>query len=273
MFKYGQFFEFLFYHFVFFFILGPFSFIILFPTAGRMLTKNMGFFGVNVMFFNQTIQWALLFSSVFIYFKFDHGVITGTEVMMIATAVFLRICTIASKYGSTHPLRIKLLKSKYLTYEELTQDYMLIQWRDQTDEVIEQELLASIKRHDIDSALFFFSFLAEVDDKVKEKLSGFKTKVAEKTKGFISTQFMAQTGDKEAEAAELAKKGSDQAPEKKLEHMHTDGDQPLMGRLMSQRSNLDDSKMERKDSMAENSDQSVVASGIEVPKNPAPLPP
>lgn len=47
-----QFFEFLFYHIVFFFGLGPFSFLILFPIAGQMLTRNMGFYGKSTMFIN-----------------------------------------------------------------------------------------------------------------------------------------------------------------------------------------------------------------------------
>ena len=189
-FKYTQFLEFLFYHFVFFFLLGPFSFIILFPTAGKVLTKNMGFFGLNVMFVNQSIQWALLFSSAVLWISTDHGYISAVEVYMIASAVFLRICTISSKYGSMHSIRIKVLKSRYLTYEELTQDYMLIKWRDQTDDVIEQELLAAAKRHDIETSLFFFNFIAKVSDELRMTLMQTRKGVAEVTKQLIATEFL-----------------------------------------------------------------------------------
>ena len=190
IFKPRQFLEFLFYHFIFFFVLGPFSFIVLYLTAGKTLTKNMGFAGINVMFINQCVQWALLFSSVFLYVYTDHGFMSPVEIYMIASAVFLRICTIASKYGSMHPLRIKIMKSRYLTYEELTQDYMLIQWRDQTDEVIEQELLAAIRRHDVDTSLFYFNFIANANLETKKKLLETRKGAADKSKVLIASEFM-----------------------------------------------------------------------------------
>ena len=49
---------------------------------------------------------------------------------MIIIAVGLRLLTIASKYGSTHPERIKLLKSRVLTLAEMFKDLMLISWKE-----------------------------------------------------------------------------------------------------------------------------------------------
>ena len=216
VFKYRQFFEFLFYHFVFFFVLGPFSFIILYPTAGRLLTKNMGFSGLNTMFFNQTFQWLLLFSSACLWILTDHGNISSVEVYMIASAVFLRICTISSKYGSMHPVRIKILKSRYLSYEELTQDYMLIKWRNQTDDIIEQELVATIKRHDIDTSLFFFNFLADIDEETRKKLTDPKKGSSDEIKKVVVTEFLGSQSDEDIKnPAEYSKPPTGLIEEKK----------------------------------------------------------
>ena len=153
-----RFIEFLFYHLIFFFCLGPLSFIILFPIAGVKLTKNMGFFGLNPMMINQTIQFSMVMSCVFVWFFNEKGAIDYVEVVLIIISVFQRMCTIASRYGSTHSVRIKLLKSKVLTYEELSQDYMLVRWTSQDEELLKQELYAAVKRGTVDTSLFFCRF-------------------------------------------------------------------------------------------------------------------
>ncbi len=72
----------------------------------------------------------MLFSSVFLFYLTDAGDIKFYEVFMIVVAVGLRMLTIASKYGSTHPERINLLKSRVLTLAEMFKDLMLISWKE-----------------------------------------------------------------------------------------------------------------------------------------------
>lgn len=153
-----RFLEFLFYHLCFFFCFGPLSFIILFPTAGIKLTKNMGFFGINTMMINQTIQYSMIMSCILVWFLTEQGVIDYVEIVLVIIAVFQRMCTIASKYGSTHTVRIKLLKSKTLTFDELSEDYMLMRWTKQDDQLLKQELYAALKRGTVDTELFFCRF-------------------------------------------------------------------------------------------------------------------
>ncbi len=89
---------------------------------------------------------------------------------MLVASVLLRMITIASKYGSTHPERIQLIKKKFLNYKELTSDFMLLSWKSQDADIIERELQNSIKRNDIDKALFYFTFITEISEEVRDKL-------------------------------------------------------------------------------------------------------
>mmetsp|Transcript_147072 Transcript_147072/g.208571 ORF Transcript_147072/g.208571 Transcript_147072/m.208571 type:complete len:179 (+) Transcript_147072:517-1053(+) len=150
----------------------------------------MGFAGLNTMFINQCIQWGFLFSSVLLFFTLNPQDISYIEAFMIAISVFLRICTISSKYGSMHPVRIKTMKTKYLTFEELTQDFMLIKWRDQTDDVVEQELIAAIKRNDVDTALFFYSFLGDVDRDMKSSLLRNNSNIVQMSQKIVKNKFL-----------------------------------------------------------------------------------
>ena len=112
----------------------------------------------------------MLFSSVMLFYLTDAGDIKFYEVFMIVIAVGLRMLTISSKYGSTHPERIKLLKSRVLTLAEMFKDLMLISWKEQKQEVLDSEIENAIKRHEVDKALFFFEFIYDIPEDVKQKL-------------------------------------------------------------------------------------------------------
>lgn len=81
-------------------------------------------------------------------------------------------------------------------------------------------MLAALKRHDIDTALFFFGFLADVDENTKEKLTKSKNKYASETEKFVTTKFMRSDTVKQkleqakAKAVELSKTNKSSTQEK-----------------------------------------------------------
>jgi hypothetical protein len=161
-FHFSQFFEFLFYHFMFFFISGPFTYPLLVLCTKKEVLRNQYFWGCNWMFFQQVIQYLLLTISLLLYHS--HPSVKNVyliEIYMLVTSIFLRIVVISLKYGSMDPARVKFIKENDLTIGQNFKEYMLIAWREQTDEIIEEELSNSMARERVDTSMFFFKFFLE----------------------------------------------------------------------------------------------------------------
>lgn len=65
---------------------------------------------------------------LFVYTK-DVGVVTYTEIYMMVVAIIVRAANVGAKYGSSHKLRMKFLRENLLSYKELSNDFMLIKWK------------------------------------------------------------------------------------------------------------------------------------------------
>lgn len=161
-FHFSQFFEFLFYHVMFFFITGPFTYPVLVLFTKKELLRNQYFWGCNWMFFQQVIQYFLLTTSLLLYHSHpDVKNVYLIEIYMLVTSIFLRIVVISLKYGSMDPARVKFIKENDLTIGQNFKEYMLIAWREQTDEIIEEELSNSMARERVDTSMFYFKFFLE----------------------------------------------------------------------------------------------------------------
>jgi len=168
-FKPKVFLQFLLMHFLYFFLLGPFIFILI-PIFGKHILRNQGFLGVNRGTIVQMIQYFALVGFFFVFYYTDTPGLQAIEVYMILIAILIRFIAVCSKYAYRSESFIKLIFTKTLSPEDLRGDLLLLGWREQIDSIIEEEVQAAILRQEVDSSLFFFKFLSPPEPVLHEKL-------------------------------------------------------------------------------------------------------
>jgi len=190
-FKLDVFIKFFVLHILFFFLMGPFI-IILTPIYGKHLLHNVGFRGLSPVLVWQTIQYILIVFFLVIYYISPTEGLEAIEIYMFCVSIFVAMFAMSSKYAYNSDTMNKLIHSTYFTPEESRSQALLRNWRKQADEIIEEEVQSAILRLEIDSSLFFFSFLGPTDPTLTKKLMK-KTPVGKLTR--FATR-MAQFGNK-----------------------------------------------------------------------------
>ncbi|CAD8058709.1 unnamed protein product [Paramecium sonneborni] len=153
------FFEFLFYHILFFIFLGPFVVLVLFKYPGIILLKNMRFFKHSSAFYMQTFLWIGSALGGLMYFIQDKSVITLTEIIFMWFAISTRSVVIAAKYATLSTARIKLYKTEELPEEMFSFDLMFQDWFEQSSKVLFLEQYRALRRHEQECSLYKFDFL------------------------------------------------------------------------------------------------------------------
>ncbi|KAM3147338.1 hypothetical protein pb186bvf_000589 [Paramecium bursaria] len=168
------FFEFLFYHIIFFIFLGPFMVILFFKYPGMPLLINMRFIKHHPQFYFQFLLWLGSIIGGMSYFWFQDSIITLTEVVFMWFALLIRAVVIAAKYATLSEERITLYKQEVLSEEVFNFDLMMWDWRLQTPKVLFLEPLRSMRRHDFDPEGFWMDFLAEPNKNTLEQIKNTK---------------------------------------------------------------------------------------------------
>lgn len=173
-FKLEVFFQFLFMHVLFYFLLGPFI-VILSPIVGTHVLRNQYFWGFNKFMIRQSLEFLAIISFLVIFNATDTKGLEAMEVYMMVIAVLIRLVTISSKYAYQSDSFLKQLYKKTLTPGELINKlFYLPRWRLQEDKTIEEELKTATLRLEMDSPLFFFTFLGKASPELLGKLSNKK---------------------------------------------------------------------------------------------------
>lgn len=147
------------YHVLFFAVLGPLvSFVIFLRYQKMTLARNLGFWGNNRNLYVQTMLFLVIFIALFGFLYFKVSIITPIEIFMLFGGCVIRSFVIAIKYALFPAKKMDYVKNKLLTIEDVTSEYLLL-WLNQTEEAVEQELMNTIIRNNIDEDLFLFFFL------------------------------------------------------------------------------------------------------------------
>jgi len=156
-------------HMLFFFVMGPFI-VILTPLFGKYILHNVGFTGVSGVLINQSIQYICIVSFLIVYYTTTTEGLEAIEIYMFCVSVLVSMIAMSSKYAYNSDAMNKLLHTTYITREESRNSALLNRWRKQEDLIIEEEVQSAILRLEIDSSLFFFSFLGQTDPSLTKKL-------------------------------------------------------------------------------------------------------
>jgi len=224
-------------HFLFFFGLGPFIFILI-PIFGKYILINQGFIGLNYNFFIQTAQYAALMAFLISYYLVPIFGLLGMEVYMVCIAVLVRIITISSKYAYQSENFLKLMHTCRLTAKDVQGDLILFGWRLQQDAVIEEELQAALLRLEIDSSLFFFNFIGKPSLKLKEALSKKKMigrLTVDEIKTMAGGESSGSTDNKNNYHSITLGNNNSQREEETVRHRVQSGESTTRGTLLSER--------------------------------------
>ncbi|KAL4454341.1 hypothetical protein ABPG74_012298 [Tetrahymena malaccensis] len=162
-FRWKYFFEFTFYHILFYIICGPLSVFII-KRFGESLPNNLIFSKISQPFFYQTIFFVFTFCTYALYYLMDcPNIYFQSEVMMEIAVVISRCLVIAIKYAMYDPVKIKVIKQHDLKLEEIYSDFYLVDWANQTDKIIHDETYFGLRAYDIDPSMFFLDFMCDLD--------------------------------------------------------------------------------------------------------------
>jgi hypothetical protein len=172
-FNWFQYYEFVFYHFMFLFVTGPLTGYLLEPLTGKFLMQNLKFKGLNAIFYFQTLTWftwASLLSAYFFYFNQNadgtSNILFPLQLYLMASVMVVRILSVSVKYGTFSKCKLNRWKTEYVPFADIQKEFVLGKWQDQDDEMVEMEIRKAMHRQEIDSAVFQFSFLGELDEEV-----------------------------------------------------------------------------------------------------------
>lgn len=164
------FFEFLFYHLVFYILLGPFSNIIFCKWPGISLMSNMRFLKYHPQFFTQFLLWVGSSIGGLFYFFVDDSTISLTEIIFMWSAIAIRSVVIAAKYATLSHARIRLYKKQILPDKMFEFDLMFFDWYEQSGKIKFLEQYRSFRRHEFEMSLFKLDFIVPPQPKTKEKI-------------------------------------------------------------------------------------------------------
>ncbi|KAM3147711.1 hypothetical protein pb186bvf_000039 [Paramecium bursaria] len=155
-----QFFEFFFYHIVFFIFLGPLMVPFFLMKPGLTLMRNMQFWGMSQGLYLQTFIWFGSMLGGVGYFVFENSIVTFTEVLFLWYALSIRSAVIAAKYATFTSDKILLYKKVLLDDKNFQFDLMMNDWKDQSKRILFLEQYRSIKRKQFEVTQYKFDFIA-----------------------------------------------------------------------------------------------------------------
>lgn len=133
--------------------------------------NNLYFSRVKSTFFwVQYFQWLFSVWYLFYFFQGKSPIADFPTLGYVAVAYLLRSSSIAGKYA-TYPKNLyKKMKEQPISDKIIRNNLMLYGWFSQTEEVIQLEIDSTLKRAEIDDALFKIAFLADINDESKAEL-------------------------------------------------------------------------------------------------------
>ncbi|KAL4454340.1 hypothetical protein ABPG74_012297 [Tetrahymena malaccensis] len=162
-FRWRYLFEFSFYHCLFFIVCGPLSIFII-KFFGKSLPNNLIFTLRSQPQFYQFLFFLFTFCTYTLYYIFDcPNIYFQSEVMLEIAVILIRCISIAIKYATFDPVKIRVIRNEKITLKEIFSDFYLVDWANQTDKIIHNETYFGLRVYDIDPSMFFLEFIGETD--------------------------------------------------------------------------------------------------------------
>ncbi|KAL4479117.1 hypothetical protein ABPG72_008947 [Tetrahymena utriculariae] len=169
-FRFSLFFEFYFYHALFLIFLGPFSNPILYQ-FGKGLPRNLMFWGMNRGFYYQLLYYFLSATSIILYFYYlPRYVLLQSELVYLIIGMLYRIFTISVKYATFDPSYIEAIREHIFDAKDLLSNFFLLDWREQTNRIIYEEIYFAQRAYDIDPSWFYLEFIVNPEKETIQRI-------------------------------------------------------------------------------------------------------
>ena len=164
-------------HILGYFTLGPL--VNLYPVlfwGNRYLMYNMQFFRNSSVCYIQYTYCFIAWLSYYVIFCTDSQVGDLNALVTLILMFTMRISSISGKYATYPKNMMKKVRHKKLTLNELEQELMLEGWVQQYPTIMMREIDSSLKRQEIDGALFKMSFLCTMREGLRARLKEIESK-------------------------------------------------------------------------------------------------
>lgn len=169
-FKFLTFCEYFSYHFLFFFLFGPFLPIFLYPFCKSFIRfQNMCFIGCNSAFFSQMFVYICNMYVIFAYFYIQPQETYSIEIFALISSMILRISVISVKYAHFSDKKLDYIKNVKLTFEEIQNEF-IFSWVKQSDLIIDKEIYQCILKTNVDTSAFRMFFLKPLKEHTEKML-------------------------------------------------------------------------------------------------------
>eukprot|EP01016_Furgasonia_blochmanni_P051807 TRINITY_DN8201_c0_g1_i4.p1 TRINITY_DN8201_c0_g1~~TRINITY_DN8201_c0_g1_i4.p1 ORF type:complete len:630 (+),score=64.38 TRINITY_DN8201_c0_g1_i4:49-1890(+) len=156
--------EFLFYHLIYMHALGPLLLIVaLFSKRVHCIVSNLSFCRLNEPTVFQNLFFFLNTAFIIAYYFLGTSGITLGDIIMLNITTLQSTMINSLRYGTFSEEQLDLLRHKVLTMHEINREQMTVDWSNQTPEIIENEVSAALRNHQVEPALFYMRFSRSVD--------------------------------------------------------------------------------------------------------------
>lgn len=161
-------------HILYYFLFGPLSLLIIIPIYGKASAYNIFFLRCTRQGFWITSQYFLYIFEIILYASYSNynpnSNVLFSELMMFLGGYFVLRLLECLTLATMGPNKLKYFSENILNENDLRKERTYAHFKvDNINSVIENEILATLERKNVDLSLFFMGFLGEIDENIKEE--------------------------------------------------------------------------------------------------------
>lgn len=163
-------------YFIYHYLFGPASLLIIIPIFGKAIAHNLGMTFWNIRGLKNFLQYFLLIFEISLYLsKYPTNDVLIVEVLMFIGGYMMMKSLECVSLATMGPNKIKYMMTYYLTEEEWLNEANYAHFeKKRMKNFVEEELHASLERRDIDVSLFQMTFLGKIEDELLKEINSFQ---------------------------------------------------------------------------------------------------
>ena len=160
-------------HGLYYYLLGPLSLIFIIPIFGKPVAHNLYFTSCHLKSLWNFLQYVLFIIVPTIFLTYSPKNVLNIEVFMFMGGYMMLKSLDCVTFSTMGPNKLKFFFSHYLSPKELEAESTYSHFdSEKIDAFIEEEILATMERKDIDLSLFKITFFSNLDPKIEQEVNG-----------------------------------------------------------------------------------------------------
>lgn len=158
-------FRFLFYHLLYFWILGPFIVLVFWPFSPSKYTHLFSNLSMNFRcgryIFIQLINWLCVIQTIYLLFSSIESPNSLELFYSVLLHTFLRSSSIAIKYTTFSKYQLTMLEIKHIDFIDMQKEHTMADWRKQKDGIVDEMIDDAIHFAKVHTSSFFIKFFVQ----------------------------------------------------------------------------------------------------------------